>query len=167
MATRKLSETVLSKIHAIVPELIGGSSDLTPSNLTRWASAVDFQAPGLEDVPGDYSGRYLRYGVREHAMGAIMNGLAAYRTVLPYSGTFLNFCLLCCWCCPPVCLVASSGHLGGYSRFYRAGTRWTYTSAHRDIGALPCDAKLLGLATCRRKRNKCRLSCLVEIDEYT
>ncbi|KAJ4170910.1 Transketolase [Fusarium falciforme] len=91
VATRKLSETVLPKIHAIVPELIGGSSDLTPSNLTRWASAVDFQAPGLEDVPGDYSGRYLRYGVREHAMGAIMNGLVAYETVLPYGGTFLNF----------------------------------------------------------------------------
>ncbi|KAL6356950.1 hypothetical protein LRP88_10563 [Fusarium phalaenopsidis] len=91
VATQKLSETILSKIHAIVPELIGGSSDLRPSNLTRWASAVDFQAPGLEDIPGDYLGRYLRYGVREYALGAIMNGLAAYGTVLPYGGTFLNF----------------------------------------------------------------------------
>lgn len=160
MATRKLSETVLFKIHVIVPGLIGGSSDLTPSNLTRWASTVDFQAPGLEDVPGGYSGRYLRYGLREHAMSAIMNGLAVWRHLS-------QLCLLCCWCYPPVCLVASSGHLGGYSRFHRAGTRWTYTSAHRDIGVLPCDAKVLSLATCRRKRNKCRLSCLVEIDEYT
>lgn len=91
VATRKLSETILSKIYDFVPELIGGSSDLTPSNLTRWTSAVDFQAPGLEDVAGGYSGRYLRYGVREHAMGAIMNGLTAYETVLPYGRTFLNF----------------------------------------------------------------------------
>lgn len=89
VATRKLSETVLSKIEAILPELLGGSADLTGSNLTRWKEAVDFQpkANGL----GDYSGRYIRYGVREHAMGAIMNGLAAYGTILPYGGTFLNF----------------------------------------------------------------------------
>ncbi|KAL0942772.1 transketolase [Colletotrichum truncatum] len=89
IASRKLSETVLSKIESVVPELLGGSADLTGSNLTRWKNAVDFQAPatGL----GDYSGRYIRYGVREHGMGAIMNGLAAYGTILPYGGTFLNF----------------------------------------------------------------------------
>ncbi|TDZ14187.1 Transketolase [Colletotrichum orbiculare MAFF 240422] len=89
IASRKLSETVLSKIEGILPELVGGSADLTGSNLTRWKDAVDFQAPqtGL----GDYSGRYIRYGVREHGMGAIMNGLAAYGTILPYGGTFLNF----------------------------------------------------------------------------
>ncbi|KAF6819852.1 transketolase [Colletotrichum musicola] len=89
IASRKLSETVLSKVESVLPELLGGSADLTGSNLTRWKNAVDFQAPatGL----GDYSGRYIRYGVREHAMGAIMNGLAAYGTILPYGGTFLNF----------------------------------------------------------------------------
>lgn len=89
IASRKLSETVLAKIESVIPELVGGSADLTGSNLTRWKAAVDFQAPstGL----GDYSGRYIRYGVREHAMGAIMNGLAAYGTILPYGGTFLNF----------------------------------------------------------------------------
>ncbi|KAK2687781.1 hypothetical protein QWA68_013222 [Fusarium oxysporum] len=91
VATRKLSETVLSRIHTTIPELIGGSADLTPSNLTRWSAATDLQSPDLESVPGNYSGRYIRYGVREHAMGAIMNGLAAYGTVLPYAGTFLNF----------------------------------------------------------------------------
>lgn len=89
VATRKLSETVLTKIEAAVPELFGGSADLTGSNLTRWKDAVDFQ-PKATSL-GDYSGRYVRYGVREHAMGAIMNGLSAYGTVLPYSGTFLNF----------------------------------------------------------------------------
>ncbi|KAF7555869.1 hypothetical protein G7Z17_g1844 [Cylindrodendrum hubeiense] len=88
-ATRKLSEAVLERLESVVPDLFGGSADLTPSNLTRWKTAVDFQADitGL----GDYSGRYVRYGVREHAMGGIMNGLAAYGTVLPYAGTFLNF----------------------------------------------------------------------------
>ncbi|KAH7026189.1 transketolase [Microdochium trichocladiopsis] len=89
VASRKLSETVLSKIEAAIPELIGGSADLTGSNLTRWKGATDFQpeSTGL----GTYAGRYIRYGVREHAMGAIMNGLAAYGTLIPYSGTFLNF----------------------------------------------------------------------------
>ena len=89
VASRKLSETVLSKIEAVIPELFSGSADLTGSNLTRWKEAVDFQPPstGL----GNYSGRYVRYGVREHGMGAIMNGLAAYGTILPTSGTFLNF----------------------------------------------------------------------------
>ncbi|KAH8195075.1 hypothetical protein TruAng_010765 [Truncatella angustata] len=89
VASRKLSETVLSKLADVIPELVGGSADLTGSNLTRWKTAVDFQPPstGL----GDYSGRYIRYGVREHGMGAIMNGLAAYGTIIPYGGTFLNF----------------------------------------------------------------------------
>lgn len=89
VASRKLSETVLQKIHQAIPELVGGSADLTGSNLTRWKDAVDFQPPstGL----GDYTGRYIRYGVREHGMGAILNGLAAYGTILPYGGTFLNF----------------------------------------------------------------------------
>jgi len=69
VASRKLSEIVLQKIHAAIPELVGGSADLTGSNLTRWKEAVDFQPPSLGI--GDWSGRYIRYGVREHAMGAI------------------------------------------------------------------------------------------------
>jgi transketolase len=89
VATRKLSEGVLAAIESALPELIGGSADLTGSNLTRWKEAVDFQHPstGL----GDYSGRYFRYGVREHGMFAIMNGMAAYGGIIPYGGTFLNF----------------------------------------------------------------------------
>jgi transketolase len=90
VATRKLSETVLEKVHGVLPELIGGSADLTPSNLTRTTDAVDFQPPstGL----GEYSGRYIRYGVREHGMGAIMNGIAAFgANYKNYGGTFLNF----------------------------------------------------------------------------
>lgn len=90
LATRKLSENVLNAILPIVPEIIGGSADLTGSNLTRGADAVDFQPPntGL----GNYAGRYIRYGVREHGMGAIMNGIAAFgANYKNYGGTFLNF----------------------------------------------------------------------------
>jgi transketolase len=89
VASRKLSETVLAKLAVAIPELLGGSADLTGSNLTRWGDAVDFQHPSTR--LGDYSGRYIRYGVREHAMGAIMNGLNAYGLFIPTAGTFLNF----------------------------------------------------------------------------
>ncbi|KAI9469837.1 MAG: transketolase [Benjaminiella poitrasii] len=89
VATRKLSEGVLAAIEGQLPELIGGSADLTGSNLTRWKNAVDFQNPSTK--LGDYSGRYFRYGVREHGMFAIMNGLSAYGGIVPYGGTFLNF----------------------------------------------------------------------------
>ncbi|EIW65463.1 hypothetical protein TREMEDRAFT_57994 [Tremella mesenterica DSM 1558] len=89
VASRKLSETVLTKLAAALPELIGGSADLTGSNLTRWKDAEDFQPPstGL----GSYAGRYFRFGVREHGMVAICNGLAAYGGVIPFNATFLNF----------------------------------------------------------------------------
>ena len=89
VASRKLSETVLEKIYEAVPELMSGSADLTGSNNTRWKSAVDFQPPSLG--LGDWAGRYIRYGVREHAMAAAMNGIAAYGTLIPAGGTFLNF----------------------------------------------------------------------------
>lgn len=87
VASRKLSENVLNIITDVLPELIGGSADLTGSNLTRAKKVVDFQPPstGL----GTYAGTYIRYGVREHAMGAIMNGLHAYGGIIPFSGTFL------------------------------------------------------------------------------
>ncbi|EDO15612.1 hypothetical protein Kpol_1006p8 [Vanderwaltozyma polyspora DSM 70294] len=106
LATRKLSEMCLQSIHNALPEMVGGSADLTPSNLTRWKEAVDFQPPssGL----GDYSGKYIRYGIREHAMGAILNGIAAFgANYRPYSGTFLNFVA---YAAGAVRLSALSGH---------------------------------------------------------
>lgn len=90
LATRKLSEMVLTKVLPVLPEVIGGSADLTGSNLTRAPDMVDFQPPSTN--LGDWSGRYLRYGVREHGMGAIMNGIAAFGgNYKNYGGTFLNF----------------------------------------------------------------------------
>jgi len=89
VATRKLSEAVLNKIADALPELVGGSADLTGSNLTRWKTAKDFQHPSTK--LGDYAGRYIRFGVREHGMAAICNGLAAYGCIIPFGATFFNF----------------------------------------------------------------------------
>ena len=87
VASRKLSETVLTALTPVLPDLMGGSADLTGSNLTKVPKSIDFQpdSTGL----GTYKGIYIRYGVREHAMGAIMNGLAAYGGIIPFGGTFL------------------------------------------------------------------------------
>jgi transketolase len=67
-----------------LPLVIGGSADLTPSNNTRFKGAVDFTASHRE-------GRYIRYGVREHGMGAVMNGISVSDMVIPYGGTFFVF----------------------------------------------------------------------------
>ncbi|XPS72524.1 Transketolase [Ascochyta lentis] len=90
VASRKISERVLSATQDILPELISGPADLTTSNCTRWSTATDFQA--LSTGLGDPSGRYIRWGDKEHAMGAAMNGIAAYgANLIPIGGTFLNF----------------------------------------------------------------------------
>jgi len=84
IATRQASGTVLDTLAGVVPELAGGSADLTPSNNTKAKDQKDVR-------PGDFSGRYIRYGVREHGMAAAMNGIAAHRGLIPYGGTFLTF----------------------------------------------------------------------------
>ena len=84
LATRQSSEAVISAITAAQPNLIGGSADLTHSNLTKGKS----QRPVTKD---DYSGNYIHFGIREHAMGAVMNGLALHGGFIPYGGTFLVF----------------------------------------------------------------------------
>ncbi|KAF7304727.1 Transketolase [Mycena kentingensis (nom. inval.)] len=88
-ASRKLSEIALTSLASVLPDLMGGSADLTTSNLTKVKGSVDFQPPSTK--LGTYSGTYIRYGVREHGMGAIANGLAAYGGIIPFIGTFLNF----------------------------------------------------------------------------
>ncbi|KAH9258803.1 hypothetical protein BASA81_002867 [Batrachochytrium salamandrivorans] len=89
LTTRKLSENFLNKIAVAIPELVGGSADLTGSNLTRWKGAVDFQ-PDVTGL-GTYAGRYVRFGVREHGMAAICNGMHAYGGIIPFGATFFNF----------------------------------------------------------------------------
>lgn len=84
VATRKASGKILNALMPKLPFVLGGSADLTPSNNTRWADAKDFQKD-------QYDGRYIRYGVREHAMGSIMNGISVSRMLRPYGGTFLVF----------------------------------------------------------------------------
>ncbi|WP_332065769.1 transketolase [Bartonella sp. CB189] len=84
VATRKASEMALEVINELVVETIGGSADLTGSNNTKSSQMKAISAD-------DFSGRYLHYGIREHAMGAVMNGLALYGGFIPYGGTFLCF----------------------------------------------------------------------------
>jgi len=84
LATRKASGAVLNAIAPALPTLIGGSADLAPSNNTLLKNSRDFQ----RETP---AGRNLRFGVREHTMGSILNGMALHGGVLPYGGTFLVF----------------------------------------------------------------------------
>jgi transketolase len=84
MATRVSSGKTLNVLAAKLPELVGGSADLTPSNNTLFEKAGDFQ----KDNP---SGRYLRFGVREHGMGAALNGMNLFGGIIAYGGTFMVF----------------------------------------------------------------------------
>jgi transketolase len=83
-ATRKSSQEVLEVINPVLPETIGGSADLTPSNNTKTKTL------GTQTA-AEPAGRYMHYGIREHAMSAAMNGLALHGGVIPYGGTFLVF----------------------------------------------------------------------------
>ena len=89
VATRKSSQNVLEVLTKAIPEMIGGSADLTGSNNTK----TGVQAPIT--AAGDYHGGYIYYGIREHGMAAAMNGLALHGGVLPYGGTFLVFTDYC------------------------------------------------------------------------
>lgn len=84
VATRKSSENVLSILTKFIPEMIGGSADLSGSNNTKTKECVPISFD-------NFQGRYIHYGIREHAMAAIMNGLSLYGGIIPYGGTFLCF----------------------------------------------------------------------------
>lgn len=84
MATRAASGKVINALSSVIPELIGGSADLAPSNKTWLDGCLDFQAD-------QYQGRNFHFGVREHGMGAVINGMAIHGGVIPYGGTFLVF----------------------------------------------------------------------------
>ena len=112
LATRQSSQRVLATLTEAVPELVGGSADLTGSNLTQ----VKHLAPLTRD---DYSGRYIFYGVREHGMAAAMNGMALHGGIIPYGGTFLVFTD---YCRPAIRLSAIMG------------ARVVYVMTHDSIG---------------------------------
>lgn len=88
LATRQASGIVLNHLFDAIPELLGGSADLTPSNNTKAKNQVEIR-------PGEFAGSYIHYGVREHGMAAAMNGLALHGGLIPYGGTFLTFSDYC------------------------------------------------------------------------
>src|SRR5699024_11581691 len=93
MATRKASGQVLNALAPVLPELWGGSADLTGSNNTTMDGAPSFfpEARSTADFTGDPYGRTLHFGIREHAMAAILNGISLEGTTRVYGGTFLTF----------------------------------------------------------------------------
>jgi transketolase len=99
IATRAASEFALEALTAALPEMVGGSADLTGSNNTRTKAMKAMSA-------ADYSGRFIHYGVREHGMAAAMNGMALHGGIVPYSGTFLVFSD---YCRPAIRLAALMG----------------------------------------------------------
>ena len=99
IATRSSSEFALESLVPALPEMIGGSADLTGSNNTRTKSMQAMSA-------SDFSGRFIHYGVREHGMAAAMNGMALHGGIIPYSGTFLVFSD---YCRPAIRLAALMG----------------------------------------------------------
>jgi transketolase len=99
IATRIASQNALEVLTAAVPEMVGGSADLTGSNNTRPKGVAAMSA-------ADYAGRFIHYGIREHGMAAAMNGLALHGGIIPYSGTFLVFSD---YCRPSIRLAALMG----------------------------------------------------------
>ena len=84
IATRKASQNILNALVPLLPELLGGSADLSESNLTQTPFSIPIHQKS-------FKGNYIYYGVREFAMSAIMNGIALHKGLLPYGGTFLTF----------------------------------------------------------------------------
>jgi len=112
IATRKASELALNVVNATIAETIGGSADLTGSNNTKTKDLAVLNAE-------NYAGRYINYGIREHAMAAAMNGMALHGGVVPYAGTFLVFTD---YCRPSIRLAALMG------------LRVIYVMTHDSIG---------------------------------
>ena len=99
IASRAASEFALESLIPAVPEMLGGSADLTGSNNTKTKAMTVLCA-------ADYAGRFIHYGIREHGMAAAMNGMALHGGIIPYSGTFLVFSD---YCRPAIRLAALMG----------------------------------------------------------
>ncbi len=99
VATRKASEDALEVINGFLPETIGGSADLTPSNNTKTSQMHSI-------TPTDFAGRYMHWGIREHGMASAMNGIALHGGLIPYGGGFMIFSD---YCRPPIRLASLMG----------------------------------------------------------
>ncbi|ANL48277.1 transketolase [Rhizobium phaseoli] len=99
VATRKASEDALEIINGFLPETLGGSADLTPSNNTKTSQMVSI-------TPTDFKGRYMHWGIREHGMASAMNGISLHGGLIPYGGGFMIFSD---YCRPPIRLSALMG----------------------------------------------------------
>lgn len=141
LATRQTSEIVLNAIAPIMPELVGGSADLTPSNLTWMKCSTDYQ-------PSRPEGRYLRFGIREHAMAAICNGFVAYGGLIPFCSTFFNFIQ---YCLPSIRLSALSKFGVIYIMTHDSIGLGEDGPTHQPINALICIRSMpniLGIRPC-------------------
>ena len=150
MATRAASGKVLAALAPQVPELVGGSADLTPSNNTRPPDAVDFQ-------PGTREGRYLHFGVREHGMGALVNGLTVSH-LRAYGGTFFNFMDYMKPAVRLSALMNIPSHLGLYARLGRARRGRPDPPADRTAGDAAGDAEHDRVPPGGRQRDRGRLA---------
>lgn len=99
IASRKASEDALEVINGFVPETLGGSADLTPSNNTKTSQMHSI-------TPTDFAGRYMHWGIREHGMASAMNGIALHGGLIPYGGGFMIFSD---YCRPPIRLASLMG----------------------------------------------------------
>jgi transketolase len=91
IASRKSSQNAIEHYAKVFPEFLGGSADLTSSNLTNWSTCIPVRANKNKANPNTICGNHINYGVREFAMSAIMNGVALYGAHIPFGGTFLTF----------------------------------------------------------------------------
>ncbi len=147
IATRQASQQVIDTIAKTLPNLLGGSADLTHSNLTRASSQAAVR-------PDFLAGNYIHYGVREHAMAAAMNGIALHGGFIPYGGTFLAFAD---YSRPAIRLAALMGirviHVMTHD-FHRVGRGRSDPSAGRASGVVAGDSEPAGISARRRGRDR-------------
>lgn len=139
IATREASSIVLNQIAKSLEEFIGGSADLSPSNLTKWKDSVTFSKK-------NYKGRYIHFGVREHAMFSIANGISSHGLFIPFVSTFLNF-LTYGW--GAVRLSALSGHHVLYIMTHDSIGVGEDGPTHQPIEVLSALRSLPGIVTLR------------------
>ena len=147
LATRQASQQVIDAVAQALPNLLGGSADLTHSNLTL----AKTQSPVR---PDHFEGNYVHYGVREHAMAAAMNGIALHDGFIPYGGTFLSFAD---YSRPAIRLAALMGVRVIHVMTHELDRPWRRRadpSAGRAPGFAAGDTEPSGISSCRRSRNR-------------